>query len=122
MLLVLFAKKGYKVTRQYDKEVATIAKVAYIASQHDHTQYDSFVFYFSGHGDDGVICGNSDAPGEPRLKISEIVSLFEPQHCPTLAEKPKVFRTPYYLERERERHDIYFVCFALLWFWLFSME
>ena len=90
------------MTRQYDKEVATIAKVAYIASQHDHTQYDSFVFYFSGHGDDGVICGNSDAPGEPRLKISEIVSLFEPQHCPTLAEKPKVFRTPYYLERERD--------------------
>eukprot|EP00479_Gromia_sphaerica_P010059 TRINITY_DN447_c0_g1_i6.p1 TRINITY_DN447_c0_g1~~TRINITY_DN447_c0_g1_i6.p1 ORF type:complete len:205 (+),score=41.63 TRINITY_DN447_c0_g1_i6:479-1093(+) len=76
---------GYDVAVK--RNVVNIYSLVNRFSEMDHSEYDSFVFYFSGHGEENVI---KTADSES-YKIEDIVDKFEPSNCKTLIGKPKIF-------------------------------
>eukprot|EP00479_Gromia_sphaerica_P009240 TRINITY_DN3823_c0_g1_i1.p1 TRINITY_DN3823_c0_g1~~TRINITY_DN3823_c0_g1_i1.p1 ORF type:complete len:234 (+),score=38.58 TRINITY_DN3823_c0_g1_i1:216-917(+) len=78
---------GYIVTCKYDLTGDEILAQARKFRKTKHNTYDSFVVYFSGHGGSNVIYG-SDLD---TVEISEIVNMFQPKMCNSLAKKPKIF-------------------------------
>lgn len=51
-----------------------------------HKGFDSFVFYFSGHGNLNSIQGDDGQ----NVLIDDVVDLFQPNNCPSLQHRPKV--------------------------------
>eukprot|EP00479_Gromia_sphaerica_P007383 TRINITY_DN2434_c0_g1_i1.p1 TRINITY_DN2434_c0_g1~~TRINITY_DN2434_c0_g1_i1.p1 ORF type:complete len:189 (-),score=38.23 TRINITY_DN2434_c0_g1_i1:93-659(-) len=85
----VFTHIGYDVGSFKDLTADEILKKVRDMSRMDHSSYDSFILYFSGHGDPNIIYGAGG--GDDTLKIKEIVRHFEEEDCKTLIEKPKIF-------------------------------
>eukprot|EP00479_Gromia_sphaerica_P007402 TRINITY_DN2454_c0_g1_i1.p1 TRINITY_DN2454_c0_g1~~TRINITY_DN2454_c0_g1_i1.p1 ORF type:complete len:210 (-),score=31.80 TRINITY_DN2454_c0_g1_i1:137-766(-) len=90
-------KIGYKSKICYDLDRREILTTVHDISIEDHDKHDSFVLYFSGHGGSGVhgegtIYGDCQNPGSrDEVQIIDLVDYFQPQKCPTLGNKPKIF-------------------------------
>eukprot|EP00479_Gromia_sphaerica_P012053 TRINITY_DN6189_c0_g1_i1.p1 TRINITY_DN6189_c0_g1~~TRINITY_DN6189_c0_g1_i1.p1 ORF type:complete len:195 (-),score=33.34 TRINITY_DN6189_c0_g1_i1:95-679(-) len=65
-------------------------------SLRDHSNYDSFIFYFSGHGGLDVIYGHDvdmkdNADDAIGVEIRRITDYFQRKNCESLTGKPKIF-------------------------------
>ena len=69
-----------------DKTAKDLMSELWSISDRSHKDSDSFVFYFSGHGDLECIVGHD---GE-EVQIGEIPEMFVPENCSSLQHKPKV--------------------------------
>ena len=57
--------------------------------QMDHSAYDSFVWFFSGHGTENAVYGH-DKQIADSLEIQDVIDMFQPSKCRSLEAKPKV--------------------------------
>lgn len=57
--------------------------------QMDHRSYDSFVWFFSGHGTENAVYGH-DKEICDSLEIQDVIDMFQPSKCRSLEAKPKV--------------------------------
>eukprot|EP00479_Gromia_sphaerica_P003663 TRINITY_DN142_c0_g1_i6.p1 TRINITY_DN142_c0_g1~~TRINITY_DN142_c0_g1_i6.p1 ORF type:complete len:137 (+),score=23.56 TRINITY_DN142_c0_g1_i6:330-740(+) len=67
-----FSASGYSVVCLQDKSCDEILGEAKRITALDHSEHDSFIFYFSGHGDSNIIYGTSK---KDKLMITDIVEI-----------------------------------------------
>eukprot|EP00479_Gromia_sphaerica_P003336 TRINITY_DN13898_c0_g1_i1.p1 TRINITY_DN13898_c0_g1~~TRINITY_DN13898_c0_g1_i1.p1 ORF type:complete len:84 (-),score=18.36 TRINITY_DN13898_c0_g1_i1:164-415(-) len=65
-------------------------------STESHDEFDSFIFFFSGHGYNNKICGHDvdlleTAKIGVGVLISDITEHFQSSKCLSLSGKPKIF-------------------------------
>ena len=91
--LLINKTKGYIVLLFKDLTEDDILAETRKIRKLSHTNYDSFVLYFSGHGDQNVILGHDLG----HVEIADIIEMFEPKRCSSLQRKPKVSRNQSYV-------------------------
>ena len=79
-------KKGYIVESFRDLTAKQIVSEVWEIQTRPHKDFDSFVLYFSGHGDLNSILGHD----LKEVQIGELANRFQPENCSSLQNKPKV--------------------------------
>eukprot|EP00479_Gromia_sphaerica_P010466 TRINITY_DN4816_c0_g1_i1.p1 TRINITY_DN4816_c0_g1~~TRINITY_DN4816_c0_g1_i1.p1 ORF type:complete len:219 (-),score=22.62 TRINITY_DN4816_c0_g1_i1:13-669(-) len=66
-VLDFLTHSGYRVTYRENLSINEIMQVVTEISNRDHSEYDSFIFYFCGHGNEGVIFGDNAIDGKGNI-------------------------------------------------------
>lgn len=83
----IFKKLGFEIIEKHNLKLqATISLIRETAAM-DHGSYDCFVLFICSHGGKDTF---STADYE-KIAIQEVLTPFRVEHCPSLANKPKIF-------------------------------
>ena len=86
-LIHVFRFLGYKVEVHRDLQADEMLEVMEEMGQRSHADADSFICCILSHGKEGQIL----ATDEVMLSLDDLVKKVDASHCPSLADKPKLF-------------------------------